>query len=88
LAKLGQRGKKRVREGCAGQWQVEQLEEVQEPHPDEPMEVTVLLPLEKPKREIHFRTLLLRHLSQRGNGALDVGSNASKAWWHFSHSNS
>ncbi len=71
-----------------GQWQVEQLEELQELHPEEPVEVTVLPPLENPKREMHFRTRLLRHFSQRGNGAVDVGSKASKAWWHFSHSNS
>jgi len=52
------------------------------------MELTLLLPLEKPKREKHLVTLLLLQPSQRGNGDVELGSRASKLWWHFWHSNS
>lgn len=68
--------------GCLGveptQWHDEQCEEVQPPQPEEPMEVTVFPPLEKPNLEMHFRTFLLLHLSHDGNGASDRGKSASK----------
>jgi len=67
---------------------VEQFEEEQLLQPEEPTALTVLPPLENPNREKHFFTLLLLQLSQRGNGELELGSSASKAWWHFWHSNS
>ena len=70
------------------QWQLEQLEELQLLQPEEPIEVTVLPPLENPKREMAFFTFLLLHLSHGGNGELELGTRASKAWLHFWHSNS
>jgi hypothetical protein len=51
---------------------------VQEPQPEEPIEVTVFPPLENPKREMHLRTFLLWHFSQRGNGELEAGNKTSK----------
>lgn len=63
-----------------GQWQLEQLEDVQLLQLDEPTEVTVLLPEEKPKRETHLRTRLLLHSAHGGKGELEDGTRASKVW--------
>ena len=60
------------------QWQLEQLEDVQLPQPEEASDETVLPPLEKPKREMHFRTRLFPHFSHRGNGDAELGKIASK----------
>ncbi len=62
----------------ASQWQVEQCDDVQPPQPEDPVEVTVFPPLEKPNRETHFRTFLLLHLSHAGNGELELGKSVSK----------
>ena len=61
------------------QWHEEQSEDEQVLQPDEPMELTDLPPLEKPKREKLFRTLLLLHFSHGGKGELELGKSASKA---------
>lgn len=71
-----------------GQWQLEQLEELQLLQPAEPIELTDLPPLENPNREMAFFTFLLLHLSHGGNGELELGTKASKAWLHLWHSNS